>query len=299
MLFSDVLDIHDSYSLEKGHGDILGDGYLMQSNAIYRNVKTFAVKIGAKFVEAYPEYLLLPFHELPRIVEHKKIPYIPAARLMKNVERDHPGVFATQDMPMPESYHMHEAAHVIAEYFLKEVSLNGPQEKILKLILAESFANTVDALACVAASDDIHRFFLKQNCYMHPRQNVSQALGALTKDAGFRFTFMLTLFTYVHANFLTKPVPKKMVQELFARHASNKKLNAKLQKHIQTVRGIGEHLDPLFRVTTTGNYLKQQGFEGDIQDLLDFPFMTVFAANRGFNQATEAMSDAIAGAKPE
>jgi hypothetical protein len=294
VFFSDVLDVHDSYHPEGSHRDILGDGFLMQSNPIYRKVKALALKIGCRYVEAYPEYLLLPFHELPKIVKQKKIPYVPNARLMKDVERGRPGVFTTEDVPMPESYHLHEAAHVIAEHFLLNVKPASQQEEILKAILAESFANTVDALAGALAQDDVHYFFIKQNCYMHPQSKVVQAMERLNKKMGFRFTFMLTFFTYVHANFLAKPLSKKSIDELVERYASAPKPGAAVQKDIRTVSAIGEKLDPRFRVTTTGNYFKQRGFEGDIHDLLDFPFMKVFASVQGLREATEALCDSMA-----
>jgi hypothetical protein len=152
----------------------------------------------------------------------------------------------------------------------------------------------VDALACSLAHDGIHYFFIKQNSYMHPQKKIIQAMSALRQILGFRFTFMLIFFTYVQANFLTRPLAKKAAQELVERYALHKKVSAKLQKDIQTVCSIGEKLDPLFRVTTTGNYFRQQGFEGDIHELLDFPFMKVFASNPGFRKASEALCDSIA-----
>jgi len=294
MFYNDTLDLHDSYNSPDSRPDILGDGFLLQFNPVYRNVHDFSLKIGCQYVEAYPEYLLMPFCELPNIVAHKKVPYVPSARLMRKVEQNYPGVFTTEDMPLPESYHLHEAAHVIAEHFLKPLNEATPQEMILKAMLAESFANTVDALACTHAADEIHAFFIKQNCYMHPQEKVMHAMNRLIEAMGFRFVFMLTFFTYVHANFLKGPLSKKAILELAKAHAPKTKVNTKLQKDIQTVCAIGEKLDPLFRVTTTGNYLKQQGFEGDLHDLLDFPFMKLFASQPAFKDATEALSDSIA-----
>ncbi len=49
---------------------------------------------------------------------------------MKDVEMSRPGVFATEDLPIPESYHLHEAAHVIAEHFLKSIKVTDSQEVI-------------------------------------------------------------------------------------------------------------------------------------------------------------------------
>lgn len=194
MLFSDVLDIHESFHGNRCHDDILGDGFLMQSNPVYRNIKTVSEKIKCRYVPAYPEYLLMPFHELPRIIERKEIPYVPGARLMRSIESERPGIFNTEDVPIPESYHLHEAAHVVAEHFLTEIKPSDPEERILKSILAESFANTVDALACMFAVDDIHMFFIKQNSYMHPRKKIIRAMSNITESMGFRFAFMLTFF---------------------------------------------------------------------------------------------------------
>ena|GEM_PF-3619670 len=293
LFYNDILDVHSSYRPEGSHPDILGDGYLMQTNPIYRSVKAVSLKIGCKYVEAYPDYLLLPFHELPNIVARKEIPYVPAARLMKNVEQNHPGVFSTDDMPMPGSYHLHEAAHVIAEHFLKNAKASSMQEKILKMILAESFANTVDALACTAVTDDIHYLFIRQNSYMHPQKKTIRAMNALAERMGFRFTFMLTYLTYVHANFLTSPLSKKAIQELAERYASGVKMDAKIKKNIEAVCEIGEKLDPQFRFTTTANYFKQHGFEGDIHDLLDFPFMKLFTSTPAFGDAVDLLAASL------
>ena len=83
------------------------------------------------------------------------------------------------------------------------------------------------------------------------------------------------------------------MDELAESYALGKKISAKLKKDIRTVCAMGDNLDAVFRVTTTGNYLKQQGFEGDIHDLLDFPFMKVFAAKPGFGKAVEALCDTL------
>lgn len=293
MLFSDVLDVHKSFAQEGCLKDVLGDGFLLGSNPIYKNIRAFSLQIGCKYVEAYPRYLLLPFQELPQIVKSKEIPYVPAARLMEEVDSSRPGVFSIEDMPMPESYHLHEAAHVIAEHFLQKIKTNGHQEQILKSILAESFANSVDALACMYVADEFHYFFLKQNGYMQPQEEIVQAMASITDSLGFRFTFMLTFFTYVHANFLTSPLSEKSVDDLVKKYASSKTIDRDLKADIQTVCAIGEKLDPLFRISTTGNYFKQQGFEGNVQDLLDFPFMNVFASKPELMEAVEAFGSTV------
>lgn len=294
MYLSDLLDLHKSYAHEHSRPEILGDAYLMQTNPVYRNVRLFSLDIGCTYIEAYPEYLLLPFHELQRIVATKRIPYVPSGRLLEGIESQRPNVFTAEEVTIPESYHLHESAHVIAEHFFKDVVLNSSEEKILKAILSESFANTVDALSCVPATNDIHRFFIGKNCYMQPRKNVMQAMARLTADLGATFNFMLTFFTYVQANFLAKPLSKKSVQQLADQYAAGHTIGAKQRKDVQIVCDIGERLDPNFRTTTTGAFLKQEGFEGEVFDLLDFPFSDVFAKNAGFKKACEGLSKVLA-----
>lgn len=293
MYFSDVLDLHDSFSTPESRADILGDGFLLHCNPIYRKVREASLMAGCRYVEVYPEYLLLPFNELPQILKTKKVPYVPAARLMKEIERVSPGVFSVDEMRLPESYHMHEAAHVIADQVLRKIRVANEQEEILSAMMAESFANTVDALACMHASDEAHHFFLRQNCYMHPRKEINQTLNRLSAAMGFEFVFKSTFFSYLHANFLTKPMSKMFIRQLLERYALKGKLTARLEKDMRTIRGIGERLDPLFRVTTTANYFKARGHLGDIQDLLNFDFLRMFEENPKLRASLEKLFQAL------
>jgi hypothetical protein len=293
MFLNDLLDVHNSCLSKDSHPDILGDGFLIKSNPIYRSIRSRSQKIGCQYVEAYSDYLLMPFQELPVLLKQKKIPYVPAARLIKKVEIENAGVFTSSDITIPESYHLHESAHLIADDLFKKLKVKSKQEKILKILLSESFANTVDALVSTFAKDETHLFFIKQNSYMHPQIKVIQAMNELSHEMGFRFTFMLTFFTYLRANFLVSPLNKKLIQEITKRYSNIDQFDAKHNKCIKTVCGIGEKLDPLFRYKTTSNYFKQQGFEEDIEELLNFPFMKVFEARSEFKEVVESMCDVL------
>jgi hypothetical protein len=286
-----ALDIHRSF--KGGRAGILGDGFLMKSNPVYRAIMNHAEKIGCKFVEAYPRYLLMPFHELGEIVKTKKIPYVPSADLLERIENERPYTFLASDLNIPESYHLHEAAHVIAEHAFEDVELKTEHERILKAIVCESFANTVDALACTPYPDETHHFFLAHNCYMRPQRRSSQAIERLTAAFGKSFVFLITLHTYVRANFLLGPLPKRALAQLQEKCAPGVKLTAKNLKDCDAVAEMCERLDPQFRIQTTGNYLKLQGFEGDVEDILDFDFMSVFRNNKGFARVVDSLSAII------
>ncbi len=290
---SEILQLHRAHAPEQSHPDILGDPYLMNANPIYRRTKVQAILIGCEYVEAYPQYLLMPFHELNKIVESKRVPYVPNGRLLREIEDRRPNVFSVDEVRLPESYHLHESAHVIAEHCFSGVVLLKPEEKILKTLLCESFANTVDAWACVPATDEIHRFFLEHNCYMKPNKKNMDVMARLEKAMGFRAAFMLTLFAYLHANFLQESLSDDVIRSLFEQY-SKAEVTDKILRDARALGAIGEKLDPQFRVQTTGAYLKMEGYTGEVFELLNFPFMRVFAAQPGFRRATEAMAEVFA-----
>lgn len=266
----------------------------MQANPVYRNIKNYALKIGCKYTEAWTQYLLMPFHALGDIVATKTIPYVPSGRLIKGVEEKRENALTTEDMSIPESYHLHEAAHVIAEHLFAGSRFTDPREKILKTIVCESFANTVDALACVFATDEVHQFFLQHNCYMHPSKKNVDVMVRLLKNLGPRATFIFTVVAYMHANFLQEEMSSpRLIKELGARYAPEVKVSGKILKDCEALGKIAEKLDPLFRIQTTQMYLKLEGYRGEIYELLDFPFMEVFDANPVFRKAMEAMADVV------
>jgi hypothetical protein len=293
MLIQEVLAIHSQHAAQGSHADILGDGFLMEHNPLYRNIKSEAVKLCCRFAEAWPEYLLMPFQQLGEIVAKKKIPYVPSARLLRALENQRAGVLSIEDIAIPESYHLHEAAHVLADHSFAGETFTDPQQKILKALLCESFANTVDALVCVSIHSDIHQFLLQQNCYMRPEKKFVSAMSRVKQACGMRFTFMYTLIAYLHANFLRETLPAEIVEDLTTRFAPDVKLTERLLKDFELLQRMAETLDPRFRFLTTKVYLSLEGYDGEVQELLDFPFMKVFASDERFRKAAEGMAKLI------
>lgn len=268
MQFSDILTLHRSVAADNSLPEVLGDAFLLHENPIYRRVRDEAVRIGCRFQSASADYLLLPFNQLERILATKEIPYVPNARLLADVETRRPGVFDLARMPMPESYHLHESAHVIAEARCEALVLTAPEDRILKMILCESFANTVDAMACGYARTPLHQILLKLNCYMEPKATTIAAMERVGKTLGTRALTSLILHAYIAANFFKDDVEPTALEAILA--AAKQKMTKKIEKDVRVLREVGQRLDPLFRVQTTQNFLHMAGFQGEIYDLLDF-----------------------------
>lgn len=263
MNFRELLNEHNNVQVKGSHTEILGDAFLLKNNPIYSQVRTKAQNLGVKLIEADAEYLLMPFHQLDKIVASKEVPFIPHGRLMKKVEDTHPGVFGLEHMPIPESYHMHESAHVIAHEACAKLKLTTPQDRILKAILCESFANTVDALACGYADSDIHRTFLKFNCYMQPTEEAFEIISRVREAFGGEYVAKMILLSYIHANFLRDEVPLELLEA------------GMNDEDCIALSTIGQELDVQFREQTTANYFRLDGIQGEHSDLLNFDFMTL------------------------
>lgn len=299
MKISEVLAMNLAHQSAKTHiathREILGDGFLLNANPIYRRIKLSALKIGAIYTEAWPRYLLMPFHELKHIVETKTIPFIPSAKLLQEIEDRRPETFDLEDLNIPESYHLHEAAHVITEYAFEGVQFKKDEEKILKSILCESFANSCDAMACAFASTPNHQFFIQQNSYMHPQKKNMDAILRLIEGMGLKFAFQLVLFQYVQSNFLKEPLSTERIQSLAISAAPEARLTERNLKDCAAIGRMGEKLDPLFRMKTTEVFFKSEGFSGDVLETLNFSAMDVFLSRPEFKLAIDSMSDVIAG----
>ncbi len=296
MQIQELLSIHSAFRSPRSHADILGDAYLLEHNSVYRNIKLHALEIGCHYQEAWPEYLLLPFHQLGHIVANKIIPYVPARRLLQSVEDKRANALSIDDMHIPESYHLHEAAHVIAEEVFAGVEFSTPHQKILKFIVCESFANAVDAHACALVQDETHYIFMRQNSYMHPEKKSALVLRRLTKALGSKFAFVSTLVCYLHANFLRELIPPTVLQELVARYAGNGcEWTDKVEKDFEALRKMAERLDPQFRVQTTQMFLNLEGFDGDVFEILDFEFMPIFMSQPKFQKAVVQLFEIVAG----
>lgn len=280
MRFQEIIKVHNQAKADGSHSDILGDAYLLSVNPTYRRIRLAAANLGVVLEEATAKYLLMPFQQLDNIVASKVVPYIPHARLMAEVESKAVGHFALEQMPIPESYHMHESAHVIANISCAEIDATSKQDRIVKAILCESFANTTDAMACGFADSEVHRLILKLNCYMDPTEDVYDVMSSVREVHGEAYTARLVLISYIYANFLRAEVPAEMLGAGMG------------SEECQMLSTIGQQLDPVFREQTTQNYFNLRGIQGEAADLVNFDFYKQLQ-RKDFSQAFDALVDIL------
>lgn len=294
MLFNEALKIHRSVTVEHSHSDILGDAFLLANNRLYRQIRLQTIDLDVTLAEASLEYLLMPFNQLDLIVSTKRVPFVPNARLMTEIESKHPGVFDLQQMPIPESYQLHESAHIIADHCCANVAVQTREDKILKSILCESFANTVDAMVCAYATSEVHQLFLRLNCYTVQITATREQIKNVRESFGKTFTARLIVLSYVFANFLKEEVPPDVIEALITEFGKPySKPTEEALKDCTTLSLIGQKLDTLFRVQTASNYFQLQGFRDEIYDLLNFDFAKLLK-RKDFSEAFDSMISRLA-----
>jgi hypothetical protein len=288
---SEVLSIHGSYTSDNCFADILGDAFLMKYNSTYRNIRLYSLKVGCNYSEASALYLMMPFNALGEIVGTKTVPYIPSAKLLMVLEKVRANVLDVDDISVPESHHLHEAAHFIAEHVFSDFKPREAQDQILRAIVCESFANTIDALSCVWVDSEEHNFFLRYNCYMHPSKSNNAIMSRLIKALGLKFTFMCLMYAYIHSNFLIEEVPANVFATLADKYATGVEFTTKMANDCSAIMKIANKLDPLFRIQTSQMYFKLEGHEGEIYEMLNFQFMKIFEGNKAYEKAVEKMAE--------
>lgn len=168
MLIKDILDLDAAEQPAGTLKNVLGDGLLLKRNFVYRNIRLGAQRLGFAFVEAWPEYSMSGLTQLERIVTTRKIPLHRNRGALEEIHRRAATPVRLSHLPNPpENHHLHEAAHCIAEHIFRDVRPRNVQEKILKLFICESFANSIDAMVGACADNDEQMLFVKLNSYMH------------------------------------------------------------------------------------------------------------------------------------
>ena len=210
----------DNVAAPNALADAFGDRYLYRHNPVFAAIRDSALELGYRFstedTPLWRDYQSLGLVALHRILATRVIPYFntgatfrrmldanPAARLP-------PGFIAGN---LKRNYAFHESAHCVAHSIMSrmqaELRAAAPGEAgsaVLEAILAESFANTVEALGSVVQhlplSDGI---FFRLNSYFSQSQTRRELLARAGAELGPENGFTLLFAAYFEANLALEP----------------------------------------------------------------------------------------------
>ncbi len=266
---AEVIAVHKQFST--GLKQNLGDGFLLHWNPIYRNIRAAFLERGFTFTdEDVADYFSFPLMALDEVIERRKIPYRKNFLWLEKLERCAPKKFTLTEIKRSElqlNYLFHESAHCIAHsiFFGKKSMglLPKNQDSVLKILIGESFANTVEAISAALVQGEIGSFFLDANCHFRSNEKEVAIILKFAKKVGFPATAKALLAAFLYANYLNEDFSQLKMKRIakFALVPSNASLK-RLAK-------IGLQLSEEFRITTTQFHLAKLGFPFNLQPLMN------------------------------
>lgn len=274
MNLSSVLLQHTESPAPQQLAKNLGDGFLLQHNRTFREVREKTLALGFSYSDR-PEqdYLSFPMGQLENLLKRKLLPYLDNVTPLQNlmlrtaapIEWDH-----VVDNLRP-NYVFHESCHAIARSFSAETP--SLQFKITAMLLEESFANTCEFFAIADAQSSIHRLFLEMNSYFVAFENRTHLNNAIEKN-GRDCVFQFMLLCYLHSQFLHDSFNEGELKKIFDL------CDLKNTSEVKTLKALGKNvflLNPRFRSTTTEMYLRLNGIHDPIQKALNFSGINLIA----------------------
>lgn len=273
----------------------LGDGFLLEKNKVYSQIRNKALALGFQFDSSPNEsYWALPLSQLEEFIELKKIPFVNNVFVLKEIEKKIPGVSQWDDVTdnLKRNHTFHEACHVIARSVSKKhfgqfsqqqfKKAGSSEEKILQLMIEESFANTCELIGIIEVDDAVHKLFYEINSYIFMYEDKSN-LKNFFHEFGKKNAFTFLLLSYLHANYIHPKFEDKSLDNVLkimfekTGQLSAVKADAKKMKIFRAISRICFELNPRFRMVTSVFYLRLLGFSISKEELPRIDFMKIIS----------------------
>ena len=160
-----LLELHKSHQTHQSVPHNFGDGFLCANNKVYAAIRDHAVKLGYTCSEENNLHaMVLPFAHLEQIFTSKKIPMMNNVSVFEALGNKalHEIEWQEVEMGYKRNYLFHESCHVVARDILQRSNV---ENRILSLLLEESFANVSELFAMTLADEEGHQIFFSANSY--------------------------------------------------------------------------------------------------------------------------------------
>ncbi len=281
IVISELLQL-DSCAAANALPDAAGDRYLYSTNRVFANIRDVAIHFGYRFSheasELWRDYQVLPLLTLHRIVRGKVIPYSDNRPTLTRLIANDPDISLPVNFlenNIKRNYTLHEAAHCIAttvfqlnDSLLSSACDTEKERFVVKEILSEAFANSVETFAAAVDPSPLPAFIFSLNSYMRGSAEGKNVLDSARSVFGEDLAFLILLLSYFEANLtLGEPTDDTTVAVL---GAANVDLSSDLDTHLLArLMNIGFELNRSFRESTAATYFRYLGYEPEFQTLRD------------------------------
>ena len=287
MKVSALLKTHKKFQ-QKGLTGNFGDGYLIEHNRVYCQIRKAALAAGYKFsTERDETYEVFPLLQLERLLKNKVFPYSNNVQVFEDLSSQQLEVLDWEDLigNLKRNFVFHEGSHAVirdllAQHFgkaqhSKEIegtdTLASQRVFVLRVLLEESFANTAELLGVIDADDSIHQAFYELNSYntlFEHRSNLKKALNEL----GANLLIPFFILSYLHVNFLRESLTDSDLKKIVAT-IGHEPVKPTQMKTLKAMSKLCFELSEIFRYQTTSFHLKINGINTPLEEVLDFDFL--------------------------
>ncbi len=266
----EILQAHRGFAAPESLPENLGDGFLFAMNPIYRNVRLELLRLGFSFTqEDFCHYFSFPLMSLDEVIAARRIPYRNNIYWVETLARASFTLTELKRSELQFNYLFHESAHCIAHAVLfgrkhlRELPKNAGV--LLRVLMGEAFANTVECLSALHAEGEIEAYFLDANCHFRTSAKEVQSIARAAKEFGFPAVSKALFVAFLYANYLYEGVGEAELRRIsrFTEISKPAVLRALLR--------IGFTLSKEFRVGTTQLHLMKVGFPADLKKWMGDP----------------------------
>lgn len=288
-----LLEFHQNNQTELGLPKNLGDSFLITKNKIYRDIRKKAVEFGFSYSGSVDEnYLALPLSQLEAILKTKVLPYNDNVNVLFQVEQSIPNTTIWDDVTdnLKKNYVFHESCHAVARTYAESLFTKAlePEERILRLLIEESFSNTCELLGIIDVEDNAHRIFYELNSYIFMYDERTQ-LKKLVAEIGPSAVIQFLMGCYLFSNFLREKMSDSDYTALL-KLLKLQSVSASAQKIMRSVSRIAFELNPRFRWVTTTFYLRLNGLPVTTDELSKIDLLGLLSRDPRFLKLIETLS---------
>jgi hypothetical protein len=261
-----LLDLHKAHNPPACVPNNFGDGFLCQNNKVYASIRDHATKLGFTCSEENNLHaMVLPFAHLEQIFTTKKIPMMNNISVFEALGNKALIDIEWQEIEMgyKRNYLFHESCHVVARDILQKLNV---ENRILSLLLEESFANVSELFGMTLADTEAHQTFFSANSYTMAFEDADR-LNQIVKKFGFDKCFKFTLLAYLHSNLLYPTYTDKDFKAV-TKYIFKKELTQPEAQQIGFLAEMAFSLDEGFKYATRGLHFKLNNYsEADFNQL--------------------------------
>jgi hypothetical protein len=271
---SRLLDLAQRTTAPQGLAHILGDGRLCARNPWYRSVRVRVLDLGYRFEDGEGPvnalYRCAPLLALEAILTHRALPVVDNVRplswlISQSGDFDVPFDFIVSEVA--RNHVLHESAHCVAHERLcagvapRELASRSPREALVRSLLGEAFANSIESFAVAWSTEPVDALLLALNSYCSYNRSDLSSIQLAVSSLGMAGAFEMSVCAFFAAQLhydATIP-PPAVLAELQA-VARRRGLLGNPQA-VEKLAASAFMLSSGFRAQTAPNYLRFLGID--------------------------------------